>query len=234
MKCFRRWWLAAALLAGAVVSRAELAEWVQHLGNETGLRSVFFRPMALPSGTIDGRRPPRETMPALAQKIAAAPTQAALYRLRAGEAELALDFAAAEADWKTYAQLTSDPIALADFYHRRLRPADEIQALDRAGTQAAFARAIQVALTQGMPDTAVIAQYRAWVARFPDDSALHKNFIRYLVETRNYTSAEREIAAYRQAFPKDESTWVEEAGLTLMRGTVDQAVAVFDKRFRPL
>ena len=57
--------------------------------------------------------------------------------------------------------------------------------------------------------------------------------IRYLVDIGQFAPAEREIAAYRQAFPKDESIWVEEAGLTMKRDP-NQALAVFDKQFRPL
>jgi len=59
-----------------------------------------------------------------------------LYRLRAQEAEVALDFAAAEADWKNYAANATDrysaQIELADFYHRQIRPQDEIAALTAA------------------------------------------------------------------------------------------------------
>jgi hypothetical protein len=54
-------------------------------------------------------RPPAETRPALTTLISGAPRDAMLYRLRAQEAEVALDFVAAEADWKAYAQTATDP-----------------------------------------------------------------------------------------------------------------------------
>ena len=166
MRSFRKWCIAGCLLSAAAM-HAELSEWVQHLAVDTGLRGVFFRPMELPGGTIDGRRPPRETRAALTERIAAAPKDAALYRLRAGEAELALDFPAAEADWKEYATLTGDRIALADYYHRRLQPAEEIATLDQVATPAAFERAIAEAAAQDLPVTMTIGQYRAWVGEVP-------------------------------------------------------------------
>ena len=223
-----------ATLVLATLLHADLAEWVQNLAAETGLRAVFFRAMVLPYGTIDGRRPPSETRQALGEKIKTSPKDALLYRLRAGEDELALDFAAAEADWKTYASLSGDRIALADYYHRRLQTASELTALDAVATPAAFERAIRLAEDQGLPETSVMAQYRAWIDKFPKDGGLDKRFIRYLVDRSQFAAAERELLAYRSAFPEDESTWVEEVGLTLKRGNVDQAIAVFDKAFRPL
>ena len=60
MKSFRRvgWQAKALALLFVLALHAQLGEWVQNLGSETGLRPVFFRPMALPYGAIDGRRPP--------------------------------------------------------------------------------------------------------------------------------------------------------------------------------
>ena len=221
-------------LAFATFLHASLSEWVQHLAVDTGLRGVFFRSMVLPYGTIDGRRPPRETRPALTTRIAASPNDAYLHRLRAGEAELALDFTAAEADWKTYAQLANDNLALADYYHRRLQTTQELAALDAVATPAAFERAIKLAEDDGLPETAVMEQYRAWIAKFPKDSDLDKRYIRHLTDHGQFVAADRELQAYRHAFPDDDSTWVEEVGLTMKRGSIDQAIAVFDKSFRPL
>ncbi len=87
--------------------------------------------MSLPNGAVAFRRPPSETRPALGDLIKTQPRNAELYSLRALEDEQQLDFTAAESDWKAYVENSSDKInaqlALADFYHRRLRPADEIK-----------------------------------------------------------------------------------------------------------
>src|ERR1700678_2496926 len=126
----------AALAASATLAWAGLGDWVQMLRTDAATQHALFRSMAMPGGAVDVRRPPSETRPELSRLIAAQPANAELRRLRASEAELAMDYAAAEADWREYARLAADrsgaAIALADFYHRRLRPLDEIQALDRA------------------------------------------------------------------------------------------------------
>ena len=91
MRYFRN---TAILLLGVALLHGELGNWVQNLAVESGLRGVFFRPMSLPQGEIDGRRPPAETRAELSRRIAATPADPQLYRLRASEAEVALDFAA--------------------------------------------------------------------------------------------------------------------------------------------
>ncbi|MGH9668754.1 MAG: hypothetical protein ACRD3A_01395, partial [Terriglobales bacterium] len=101
-----------ALLAGslavlallAIGARADLARWVQDVEAAGRLEAVFFRAVALPGGPALVRRPPEETRAALSQLISAAPSDAELLSLRALEDEQQLDFAAAEADWKQYAQ----------------------------------------------------------------------------------------------------------------------------------
>ena len=131
--------LAAAGLAlcGSLFLRGQLEPWVQHTPSGRAI-AALFRSVTMPGGTVPVLRPPAEARPALTAMIAAAPGDAALYRLRAHEAELALDFAAAEIDWKAYVDKASDPYAarieLADFYHRRLRSRDELAALTAAAS----------------------------------------------------------------------------------------------------
>ena len=64
--------------------------------------------MGLATGSVPVRRPPKETRPELTALITATPADAELYSLRALEAEQQLDFTAAEADWKTYAEKSAD------------------------------------------------------------------------------------------------------------------------------
>src|SRR5580693_10600662 len=166
----------AALAASATLAWAGLGEWVQTLRNDAATQHALFRPMAMPSGAVDVRRPPSESIPELSKLIAAQPANAELRRLRASEAELAMDYVAAEADWREYERLAADhataAIALADFCHRRLRPLDEIQALDRAaqaGSNAfdsgVFERIVQLVKAEALPSAVANAQYRAWMAR---------------------------------------------------------------------
>jgi len=240
----------AVIATSATLAWAGLGEWVQTLRNDAAIQHALFRPMAMPSGAVEVQRPPSESIPELSKLIAAQPANAELHRLRASEAELAMDYVAAEADWRDYARLSSDrpgaAIALADFYHRRLRPLEEIQALDRAAqagsnvfASGVFERIVQLVQAQALPSTVANAQYRSWLAREPardlKNAAARKRFLSYLVESGQYTLAAHEIEAYRLAFPDDAVTPVEqEASLALHRDTPAQALAVYDRAFRPL
>ena len=96
------------------------------------MEAALYRWMPMPVSKVFGLRPPREATPLLSELIQRQPS-AELYSLRALNEEASLDFAAAEADWKRYAEAAPDRTKaqwpLADFYRRRLRPADEIDAL---------------------------------------------------------------------------------------------------------
>ena len=125
------------LAAGWVVTASgALPYWIRNAEARTEIEAAFFRLMSLPGGEVLFRRPPRETRPALSELIKKQPKDAELYSLRALEGEQQLDFAAAESDWKLYSDNSSNKsaaqITLADFYHRRLRPMDEIKALSAA------------------------------------------------------------------------------------------------------
>ena len=123
----------AIALGPAVYAAGELPSWIRNIEAGSALEKVFFRLMSVPNSPVLFRRPPRETRPALTEMIKAQPHNADLYSLRALEGEQQLDASAAESDWKAYVNNSSDKInaelALADFYHRRLRPDDEIKTL---------------------------------------------------------------------------------------------------------
>src|SRR6266481_6616592 len=126
-------------LAGWMVSaRGALPSWIRNIEAGTEIEAAFFRAMSLPGGAVLFRRPPSETRPALSELIKGQPHNAELYSLRALEDEQQLDFTAAESDWKAYVENSSDKagaqLALADFYHHRLRPADEIKILSWVAT----------------------------------------------------------------------------------------------------
>jgi len=189
-------------LGCAISALGELPSWLRNVEASSALEAVFFRMMSLPGGAVLFRRPPRETRPALADLIKSQPRNADLYSLRALEDEQQLDFAAAESDWKSYVDNSSDKMgaqfALADFYHRRLRPADEIKTLSLIASAApiaaekltppaqqrswrAFERIFGVIQAQGLAKDDSIAQYRAWIARYPQQQSLYVPFLQYLV-----------------------------------------------------
>ncbi len=250
--------ISVALLAilGATV-HAGLNDWVRNIEDASPLKAIFFKPLSLPSGLVFFRRPPRETRAALAEKLAAAPSNAELLALRALEAEQELDFAAAEADWKKHAQVAipqggTGQLALADFYHRRLRPQEEVQAL-AAAAQApsppserlapeqeqrswrAFQRIFALIQAQAMPPAVAREQYRAWMARYPRAASVYQQSFDFLLVQKDFAAADAQIAAYHKAFPSDRIFPVKaRASLERRRGSVEQALAVYERAFQPL
>ncbi len=225
-----------SLLAAAEAARGELGDYVQRLELTDRIQGVFFHSATLPAGPVLVRRPPAEARQALSLMITASPNDARLYELRAREAELLLDFAAAESDWKKHAELAPDraagQIALADFYHRRLRPADEIDALRAAQ---AFERAIELAAAHALPAESTISLYRAWIARDAKQPAPYRRLFDFLIARHDWPASEQILADYTKAFPADDVYPVRvRAGIERQRGSLERAIAVYDQAFRPL
>jgi predicted Zn-dependent protease len=249
---------AVALVAiGWTISAVgELPSWIRNVEPGSALQAVFFRMMSLPGGAVLFRRPPRETRPALADLIKTQPANAELYSLRALEDEQQLDSASAESDWKSYVEKSSDKIgaqlALADFYHRRLRPADEIKTLALVANAPpvaaekltapaeqrswqSFERIFGVIQAQGLPKDVSIAQYRAWIARYPQEQALYARFLQFLVAQKEYAAAGKLIADYGQQFPNDRIFPVKAKAMVEYRqGSVREGLAVYEQSFQPL
>jgi tetratricopeptide (TPR) repeat protein len=249
--------LCTILGAGWVVTASgALPYWIRNAEARTEIEAVFFRLMPLPGGEVLFRRPPRETRPALGELIKKQPKDAELYCLRALEDEQQLDFAAAESDWKLYADNSSNKsaaqIALADFYHRRLRPVDEIKALSAAaGAPAdtserfipapeqrswlAFERVFGIIHAQALPKDVSILQYRAWITRYPQEQSLYARFLEYLISQKEYEAANQIIAEYHKQFPGDVIFPVKAKALVEYRqGSLQQGLAVYEKSFQPL
>ena len=247
----------AILAAGWIVTaRGALPVWIRNVEAKTEAEAAFFRSMPLPGSDVLFRRPPSETRPALTALIAKQPKDADLYSLRALEDEQQLDFPAAEADWKSYAAHSSDPvgaqIALANFYHRRLRPPEEISALSivaRAPADPseklmpsaeqrswkAFERIFGVIREQGLTKEISSAQYRDWLARYPHEASLYGNFLEFLITQKDYAAATELIAQYRRQFPNDEVFPIKAQALVEYRqGSLQQGLAVYERSFQPL
>ena len=205
-------------LGSAVSALGELPSWIRNIQASSALEAVFFRMMSLPAGAVLFRRPPRETRPALSDLIKTQPRDTELYSLRAVEDEEQLEFAAAESDWKTYVETSSEKIgaqfALADFYHRLLRPADEIKTLALVANAApraaekltppaqqrswqAFERIFGIIQAQGLAKDTSIAQYHAWIARYPQEQSLYVSFLQFLVAQKEYAAAGQLISVYQ-------------------------------------
>lgn len=267
MKSFRDfapnggWSIGAAVLVVsigmlALTAKGELPAWIYNIEAKTEVERAFFRAMQLPYGDVLFRRPPAETRSALGDLIQQQPANVELYSLRALEDERQLDFAAAERDWKLYAEKAANKAAargdLADFYHRRLRPQDEISTLRAIGDSptlssekltppnqqtswTAFERILGVMQAQGLAKESTIATYRTWIFRYPMEEQLYVRFLDYLVTQKEFDAANQLIAAYQRQFPTDEIFPVKAKALVEYRqSSLQQGMAVYEKSFQPL
>ena len=234
----------------------ELPSWIRNIEANSAHEAVFFRTMSLPGGPVLFRRPPRETRSALSDLIKAQPQNSDLYSLRALEDEQYLDAVAAEADWKAYVDKAFDKInarmALADFYQRRLRPDDEIKTLALVATAPppasekltppaqqrswqAFERIFGAIQSQGLSKDTSIAQYRAWIARYPQEPSLYARFLQFLVAQKESSAARQLIADYHKQFPGDEIFPVKAKAMVEYRqGSVREGLGVYEQTFQPL
>jgi predicted Zn-dependent protease len=249
--------VALVLSAGAlVVARGELPQWVRNTEAGSAVESALFRMMALPGGSVLFRRPPRETRPALGQLLQSQPRNSDLYALRAREDEQQLDFDAAEKDWKNYAASAADPgaaqLLLADFYHRRLHPENEIRVLSQVaqsparaderltppGAQRswqAFEKILGLIRAQALSDELVKQQYRAWLTRYPQEASVYAGFLQFLVEHKDFSAAADLITRYHATFPSDGVFPIKAKALVAYRqGSVEQGLAVYEQSFDPL
>jgi hypothetical protein len=165
-----------------------ITRWLQDTESGSAAESALYRLMQLPAMEIPYRRSPRETRPALTELLKNDQSHAALYSLRALEDEQALDFDAAERDWKTWAEHAVDKIGanldLADFYERRLKPQEELAALEVVGRAPpseqerytapesqrawqAWERAQRVIGQYALPYAIASREYLAWEQRYP-------------------------------------------------------------------
>jgi tetratricopeptide (TPR) repeat protein len=256
-----RLWLAAVVAGGIAVvwtasALGELPGWIRNIEGKGPLEAVFFRKMTMPGGVVDFRRPPAETRPALSDLIKSQPRQAELYSLRALEDEQQLDFKAAEADWKSYVQAKQSApdanLALADFYHRRSRPLDEIATLSVvAGARAvagdklvavsqqrswqAFERIFAIVQEQGLSKDVAMTQYGAWIARYPQEPSLYARYLQFLVAQKEYGAAGQLIGEYRKQFPNDAIFPVRaKAMIAYRQGSVHEGLAAYEQTFEPL
>jgi len=251
--------LILCLLAAAAALWAEPPEWIQFLKQDSGLTGAYFRPVDLPSGTTLAPRPPEEVRQQLTERINSAGADdgaAYLYSLRAREAERALDFEAAEADWKRFAERAGNRLeglwALADFYHRRIEAEKEIEALLEIGNAAtpeaeallpaeeqsswqAFERLLETVEAQAIGADEAASYYRAWLERYPEAESVYTRFFDFLISGERYEQAAELIEQYQRVFPGGRAWPVRaEADLARAQGRDADALAVYDENFEPL
>ena len=258
--------LAVSVCAASLTAwqaKASLPRWMQDAVGNSAIEAALYRVMEIPGIKELYPRPPKEAQGELSGLISKTPDQAELYSLRATEEEQALDFTAAEKDWKTYAAHAKDTVGakleLADYYHRRLAAADEVKTLMEVGAAPAlpreeytapaeqrswkaFERLMALAADQGLNEETVPRSYAAWIARYPKQPSLYvREFGWWLDSTkadRRFDRASELIAQYRRAFPQDAVFPLKATALLEYRrgaaGSIDKALATYDAGFAPL
>jgi Flp pilus assembly protein TadD len=229
--------------------------WLENVPGGSDVEKALFRVMQLPGGDVLFRRAPAETVPALTELQQSQKT-AALYSLRALEEEQKLDFAAAERDWKTWADQAEDRVGahldLADFYELRLQPQPELASLEFVGSATpdprerwtaaeaqrswkAFERALRVVDEYALPHSESARIYEAWINRYPQDPSVYGRQFAFLLTEKNFSAASVAIARYRKVFPEDRVFPVKVAAdLAVRRGQPKDGLAVYDAHFEPL
>ncbi|MDX1983989.1 MAG: hypothetical protein SFV51_27185, partial [Bryobacteraceae bacterium] len=241
-----KYFLSLAALTAAIALRADISSRVRFTEAGTVVEQAFFRLMPLPGGPVAHRRPPGEARGELAKLIAAAPSQADLYSLRAQESERLLDFVAAEADWKRYAGLSQNKtranLDLAAYYHRQWKVPQELDALAvaaAAALEADAARIYKQMLTlcerQLLPADRIEAVYRQWRTRLPKSEEPLEGAAAYLTGVKQFERAAAWIAEYERQFPRDPHFAVSaRAAIAKAQGDTAAALAVYDRAFDPL
>ena len=249
------------LSAGAmgIRARADLPGWMQYVVAGSAVEAALYRVMELPGVKALYPRPPAEARGEMDALVKAKPDAAELYALRAQVEEQSLAFEDAERDWKEFAAHAANKgaaeLALADFYHRRVKGAEEVAALEAAAAVPSsgaekfvaadkqkawgmFPRALSVAKDQALGDEAVLGIERAWVARYPAEPVVRAQMISALMEMRRYDEAQKGVAVYEASFPSDKVFPLKAtAALALARGdagATTRALDLFDKGYQPL
>ncbi len=246
-------WQSPGLLLGAGNG---IARWLENAESGSGVEKALYRLMKLPGGEALYRRSPRETRPELTALLAAGQNRAALYSLRAMEDEQALDFEAAERDWKSWAEKADDKTAanldLADFYERRLKPQEELAALEAVGrapatsterwtaadserSWKAWERTLGVVDRYALPRAVAAREYAGWEQRYSKERSVYERELAFDLAGKDFAAVTALIARYRKAFPGDALFPVRaEAEVEAGRGSAKDGLAVFDRSFEPL
>jgi tetratricopeptide (TPR) repeat protein len=247
------YWQSPGLLLGAGNG---IAQWLENAESGSGVEKALYRLMKLPAGEVLYRRSPREIRPELTSLLNTSKNSAALYSLLAMEDEQALDFDAAEHDWKIWAQKADDKAAanldLADFYERRLKPQEEIAALESVGQAAAaprerwtaaesrqswkaWERALGVVDRFALGRATAQREYAGWERSYPAEKTVYERELSFNLAGKDFAATTALIDRYRKALPGDALFPVRaEAELAAKRGSAKDGLVVFDQSFEPL
>ncbi|MGD0445622.1 MAG: hypothetical protein ABSA39_16940, partial [Edaphobacter sp.] len=250
--------LAATVLlaAAALTAHADLPAWMQQIVSASTVESALYRMMDLPGLRTLYPRPPAESRAELSALVQRSPADPELYALRARADEQALDFTAAEQDWKSYVAHAKDipaaQLELAGYYDRRLQPQQEIATLtalaaapsapgekfisaSRQRSWQAYNRILKIAADQSLPPETTSATYIAWIARYPGEPSVRAAYINTLIHQQRFDAAAAAIGDYKTAIPEDQVFPLKATALIAYRsGSPGKALALYAASFQPL
>ena len=113
--------------------------------------------------------------------------------------------------------------------------ADKLTAPAEQRSWQAFERIFNVIRDQGLPQDSSLTQYRAWLARYPQEQLLYSRFLDFLVAQKDYPAATQLVADYHKQFPGDEVFPVKAKAMVEYRhGSLQQGLEVYEQSFQPL
>src|SRR5262249_51957627 len=201
---------------------AEAPSWVQWLPSNSPALAVLYRMVPSLGGQVAVRRPPRETAVQLAALSLKSPSDTEIIALTAREYEAQLDFTNAEARWKLLDSVSPDhagsQIQLADYYHRRMQPEQELQALTAAANRSPaiddplqpqaqqrawklHERAQQLIQAEAMPADRAIQDFEGWTAKYPGSPEVQSRYFAFLLSNGMIARAQQVLNQYERAFP---------------------------------
>lgn len=222
----------------------------------SGLEQALYRLMPLPAGSVLARRAPSESRAQIDSLMKQSAATAELYSVRAQEDERQLAFDRAEKDWQQAANLSNQKqtalLDLADFYHRRLQPQDEVRVLLQSAVLPApaadaykidsqqtawltFRRAVQVCADSNLSAETRGTTYQAWIGRYPKDSEPLAEYFDSLIKAKDSTAAAVVAVRIRSAFPGNVALKLEtDSRLAELERGKAAALSVYDREFSPL
>jgi tetratricopeptide (TPR) repeat protein len=247
---------ATILTLCVVQAHANLPAWMEQVVGNSSIESALYRLMDLPGLRTLYPRPPAEARTELSSLVASDPADPELYALRAQTDEQSLDFIAAEADWKAYSAHAKDipaaQLELADFYHRRLQPEQEIATLlavaaapspdtdryrpaEQQRSWHAYDRILELANDLALQPEVTLTTYTSWIKRYPAEPSVRAALINTLIRQKRFDQAVAAIADFKAAFPQDTIFPVKASALVeYQRGSLQKALALYDASFQPL
>ena len=99
----------------------------------------------------------------------------------------------------------------------------------------AFERIFSVIRNQGLGKEYSTTEYRAWLARYPQERSLYPLFLDFLVSQKDYAAANQLVSDYRKQFPDDDIFPVKAKAMVGYRQeSLQKGLEVYEQSFQPL